>query len=55
MIWTFEGAFLGIYACVEQVKKVEAVIKSFKLEEAKEALSNNGIKGLTATLTLEKP
>jgi nitrogen regulatory protein P-II 1 len=29
------------------VKKVEAIIKPFKLEEVKEALSNNGIKGLT--------
>jgi nitrogen regulatory protein P-II 1 len=31
------------------VKKIEAVIKPFKLEEVKEALSNNGIKGLTVT------
>jgi len=31
------------------VKKVEAVIKPFKLEEVKEALSNVGIKGLTVT------
>jgi len=30
------------------VKKVEAIIKPFKLEEVKEALTNNGIKGLTA-------
>jgi len=29
------------------VKKVEAIIKPFKLEEVKEALSNAGIKGLT--------
>jgi nitrogen regulatory protein P-II 1 len=29
------------------VKKVEAIIKPFKLEEVKEALSNVGIKGLT--------
>jgi nitrogen regulatory protein P-II 1 len=29
------------------VKKVEAVIKPFKLEEVKEALSNVGIKGMT--------
>jgi len=29
------------------VKKVEAIIKPFKLEEVKEALSNHGIKGLT--------
>ena len=31
----------------EKVKKVEAIIKPFKLEEVKEALSNVGIKGLT--------
>ena len=31
------------------MKKIEAVIKPFKLEEVKEALSNNGIKGLTVT------
>jgi len=29
------------------MKKVEAIIKPFKLEEVKEALSKNGIKGLT--------
>ncbi|MBI4830991.1 MAG: P-II family nitrogen regulator [Candidatus Lindowbacteria bacterium] len=29
------------------MKKVEAVIKPFKLEEVKEALSNVGIKGMT--------
>ena len=29
------------------MKKVEAIIKPFKLEEVKEALSNAGIKGLT--------
>jgi len=29
------------------VKKVEAIIKPFKLEEVKEALSSNGVKGLT--------
>lgn len=29
------------------MKKVEAIIKPFKLEEVKEALSNVGIKGLT--------
>jgi nitrogen regulatory protein P-II 1 len=31
------------------VKKVEAVIKPFKLEEVKEALSGVGIQGLTVT------
>ncbi len=29
------------------MKKVEAIIKPFKLEEVKEALSNVGVKGLT--------
>lgn len=29
------------------MKKVEAIIKPFKLEEVKEALSSNGVKGLT--------
>jgi len=31
------------------VKKIEAIIKPFKLEEVKEALSNNGVKGLSVT------
>jgi len=31
------------------VKKVEAIIKPFKLEEVKEALSKVGIKGLTVS------
>jgi len=31
------------------VKKVEAIIKPFKLEEVKEALSGVGIQGLTVT------
>jgi len=31
------------------MKKIEAIIKPFKLEEVKEALSGNGIKGLTVT------
>lgn len=31
------------------MKKVEAIIKPFKLEEVKEALSNAGIKGLTVS------
>ncbi len=29
------------------MKKIEAIIKPFKLEEVKEALSNVGVKGLT--------
>lgn len=31
------------------MKKIEAIIKPFKLEDVKEALSDNGIKGLTVT------
>jgi len=31
------------------LKKVEAIIKPFKLDEVKEALSNLGIQGLTVT------
>jgi nitrogen regulatory protein PII len=31
------------------VKKIEAIIKPFKLEEVKEALSDLGIQGLTVT------
>ncbi|RJP69010.1 MAG: P-II family nitrogen regulator [Candidatus Abyssobacteria bacterium SURF_17] len=31
------------------MKKIEAIIKPFKLEEVKEALSNNGVKGLSVT------
>ena len=34
---------------VVQVKKVEAIIKPFKLEEVKEALSKVGIQGLTVS------
>ena len=31
------------------IKKIEAIIKPFKLEEVKEALANMGIKGMTVT------
>ena len=31
------------------MKKVEAIIKPFKLEEVKEALANVGVKGITVT------
>ena len=31
------------------MKKVEAIIKPFKLEDVKEALANIGVKGLTVT------
>ena len=31
------------------MKKIEAIIKPFKLDEAKEALSKTGIQGLTVS------
>lgn len=31
------------------IKKIEAIIKPFKLEKVKEALANMGIKGMTVT------
>jgi nitrogen regulatory protein PII len=33
----------------DQMKKIEAIIKPFKLEEVKEALSDLGIEGMTVT------
>jgi nitrogen regulatory protein P-II 1 len=33
----------------EKMKKIEAIIKPFKLEEVKEALTSVGIKGITVT------
>ena len=33
--------------CSESMKKIEAVIKPFKLDEVKEALNDIGVKGLT--------
>ena len=33
------------------MKKIEAIIKPFKLEEVKEALSSLGIEGMTITIT----
>ena len=33
----------------EKMKKIEAIIKPFKLEEVKEALSGVGVEGMTAT------
>ncbi len=34
---------------IETMKKVEAIIKPFKLDEVKEALSDAGIEGMTVT------
>lgn len=35
--------------CVRTMKKIEAIIKPFKLDEVKEALHEVGVKGLTVT------
>ena len=35
--------------CLPQMKKIEAIVKPFKLEDVKEALSNLGIEGMTMT------
>lgn len=40
---------VGIATEAVAVKKVEAIIKPFKLEEVKEALANVGVQGLTVT------
>jgi nitrogen regulatory protein PII len=33
----------------DEMKKIEAIIKPFKLEEVREALSNLGVEGMTVT------
>jgi nitrogen regulatory protein P-II 1 len=46
----FMGRILGVNVTrlnVKPMKKIEAIIKPFKLEEVKEALSKVGIKGMT--------
>ena len=35
--------------CLPQMKKIEAIVKPFKLEDVKEALSSLGIEGMTVT------
>ena len=35
--------------CAQAMKKIEAIIKPFKLDEVKEALHDVGVKGLTVT------
>ena len=37
------------YATAQLMKKVEAIIKPFKLDEVKEALSEIGVQGMTVT------
>ena len=39
----------SLLLCLPQMKKIEAIIKPFKLEEVKEALSSLGIEGMTVT------
>jgi nitrogen regulatory protein P-II 1 len=44
------GRIVGCPICGEvSMKKVEAIIKPFKLEEVKEALAKVGVQGLTVT------
>ena len=33
--------------CLKQMKKIEAIIKPFKLDEVKDALNQIGLKGIT--------
>ena len=40
---------INAYQEGKQMKKIEAVIKPFKLDEVREALSEIGINGITAT------
>jgi nitrogen regulatory protein PII len=39
----------GAFSDNDDMKKIEAIIKPFKLEEVKEALSDLGIEGMTVT------
>jgi nitrogen regulatory protein P-II 1 len=39
----------NVFAEVEEMKKIEAVIKPFKLEEVKDALTKIGVQGMTVT------
>ena len=42
-------ATCSVTHCVSIMKKVEAIIKPFKLEEVKEALAEVGVQGMTVT------
>jgi nitrogen regulatory protein P-II 1 len=44
-----DGRRAGIIGAGFQMKKIEAIIKPFKLDEVKEALHEVGIKGITVT------
>ena len=41
------GAGVGAWSWLEQMKKIEAIIKPFKLDEVKDALNQIGLKGIT--------
>ena len=43
------GAGRRFKGCAQAMKKIEAIIKPFKLDEVKEALHDVGVKGLTVT------
>src|SRR4029077_8515178 len=38
---------VGARGCLKQMKKIEAIIKPFKLDEVKDALNQIGLKGIT--------
>ncbi len=38
---------VGVRGCLKQMKKIEAIIKPFKLDEVKDALNQIGLKGIT--------
>ena len=41
------GAGVGVRSWLKQMKKIEAIIKPFKLDEVKDALNQIGLKGIT--------
>ncbi len=46
----FPLAFLQVlYQSVEDMKKIEAIVKPFKMEDVKEALTEIGIEGMTVS------
>src|SRR5579875_2447956 len=49
MLRACRGRCLGGWRCGKSMKKVEAIIKPFKLDEVKEALHEVGIQGITVT------
>ena len=45
----WRGPFEPIFGSWQRMKKVEAIIKPFKLDEVKEALQDVGLQGITVT------